>query len=284
MCDAQFWAKAWQEARRTSSLGPGYRNEQGWREFWDLFAEHYAFRNRQTRQAADTVVESLLHDGVINHESKILDIGCGPGTYTLPLAARAKQVTGLDLSGPMLEVLRKEARYFGVEDCLEIVPADWGEFPNEAAYDLVFAAKTPAIHDYASLMKMNQISRRFCCLVSFAGSYNFALRNQLWAHIMGKSIQSRAFDVQFPFNILYQEGYLPNLKFISHRYQHREPFDYLLKHYTCYFRIFGREGKEVETKIRDFLMERAQDGYCEDFIEETLGVMWWEVGIKKGKQ
>ncbi|NLC06608.1 MAG: class I SAM-dependent methyltransferase [Syntrophomonadaceae bacterium] len=276
MYDAQFWAKAWQEARRTSSLGSGYHNEQAWRDFWDLFAEHYALRNRQSRPAADAVVEYLVNEGVVNPESRVLDIGCGPGTYTLALAARAKQVTGLDLSESMLEMLQKEARHCGVEDRLEIAPVDWREFPSEPTYDLVFAAKTPAIHDYSSLMKMNQVARRFCCLVTFAGPYNFALRNQLWEHIMGQAIQSRAFDVQYPFNILYQAGYLPHLKFFSHRHQYQEPLAYLLKHYTCYFKIFGQEGKEVETKIQDFLMDRAQDGYCDDFIEETIAVMWWK--------
>lgn len=277
MYGAEFWSNTWREARQTSSLGPGYNNEQGWQNFWDLFAEQYAIRNRRTRQMAENVVEHLASEGVVKQANRVLDIGCGPGTYTLPLAARSKEVVGLDTSTRMLSVLQKEAEHFGLQEQVKTTSENWDHLLEERAYDLVFAAKTPAVRDYSSLMKMNKVSRQYCCLVSFAGNYVFALRNQLWVHIMGTPVNSIAFDVQFPFNILYQEGYFPNIKFYSYNHQHQEPLDYLINHYTCYFKIFNREGPEVEAKIRNFLNHRAKDGYCEDTIMATIAVMWWQV-------
>jgi SAM-dependent methyltransferase len=40
---------------------------------------------------------------------RLLDVCCGPGRHANPLAARGYQVTGIDLSAPMLERARAEA-------------------------------------------------------------------------------------------------------------------------------------------------------------------------------
>lgn len=280
MCNAKFWTDAWQEVRTTTNLAPSYGNKPGWQQFWDKFAELYALRNRQSRSIYNTIVDGLVADNVISPFSTVLDIGCGAGTYTLPLASKVRQVTGLDTAEQMLSMLKSEAVHEGLTCRIEELQGDWLEFPSDPVYDVVFAANTTAINDYASLMKMNEVSRGVCCLIGFAGTYHIKVRSLLWEHLMGEPPEHMAFDIQYPFNILYHERFLPNLKFYSYRERYRETLAYMIDYYTSYFALFGLNDPDTTAKITEFLSNRAVEDYCTESINTTIGVLWWRADRK----
>lgn len=58
-------------------------------------------------EAYKRTVEGALR--YIKKEDNVLDIGCGTGIVTLPMAERAASVTGLDTSDRMLELARQKA-------------------------------------------------------------------------------------------------------------------------------------------------------------------------------
>ena len=58
----------------------------------------------------ETVIALVKSKGVEIAGATILDIGCGTGIYTLPLAREASKVTGVDLSKTMLDRFREEAQ------------------------------------------------------------------------------------------------------------------------------------------------------------------------------
>src|SRR5690349_2720921 len=45
----------------------------------------------------------------------ILDAGCGTGGHAIPLSKRGYTVTGIDVSGSMLDIARKRARKVGAK-------------------------------------------------------------------------------------------------------------------------------------------------------------------------
>jgi SAM-dependent methyltransferase len=276
--DSQFWAAAWREARQTSSLGKGYPNVTAWTDFWNLAAEGYARRNRQALEFNDSLIAMLAREGVVQPHSIVLDVGCGPGTYTIPLARRAARVVGLDSAPRMLEVMRREAEFYQVAERVEARPGAWDEIPAMPDFDLVLAAKSPAIYDYDSLVKMNQVGREHACIITFVGVYKLSLRNALWQIVTGAPLQGAAFDLSYPFNILYSAGYLPNLRFYAYRGGFTESVAYWMAYFRCYFRIFGYEGPETDARIAHYLNSVAEDGRCEDREDYTLAVMWWRTG------
>lgn len=237
---SQFWADAWQAARQTSSVGKGSPGAVAWADFWNLAAERYAFRNRQALDFHEAVIGLLEREGVIHPGSVVLDVGCGPGTYTIPLARRVNKVVGLDNAQAMLDVLQREASFYQVADRIEPWLGDWDEFPVAASYDLVLAAKSPAIYDYHSLAKMNRISRGYGCLITFAGAYKLGLRDALWQAVTKAPVTSDAFDVSYPFNILYSEGYLPNLRFFHYSDSFSESVELPHSHARSLLRHLGR--------------------------------------------
>ena len=68
------------------------------------------YRPRYPPELLDRVADVLALDG----RGRLLDLGCGPGTVAIALAARFEEVVGLDPEPAMLEAARREAATSGV--------------------------------------------------------------------------------------------------------------------------------------------------------------------------
>lgn len=85
----------------------------------------------------------------------ILDIGCGTGNVTLPLAKMGYNITGLDLSQEMLSLADQKAREAGLKItwlCQDMRSMDLGELK----YDLVISM-TDSLNYIASVAEMKQV-------------------------------------------------------------------------------------------------------------------------------
>ncbi len=275
MYNAQFWANAWAEYRQAGNKRRP--DPKAWVEFWNHFSQSYAKHNDDNKQTHQDIIDNLISQGAIQAGDTLLDIGCGPGTYALPLADRGVKVTGLDTAAQMLSTLQSKAAQADLSAMITTWQADWSDLPEEPAYDVAYASKSPAINDYNSLMKMTKVARKTCCLIGFAGKHDLELRRLLWEKLLNEPYPAPSFDIIYPLNILYQEGYRPNLTFYSYSHAEQEPLAYLIEHYTRYFAMFGVSGPDVEASIRSFLQERTVDGYCAEKYATTIGVMWWKV-------
>jgi SAM-dependent methyltransferase len=69
-------------------------------------------------------------------ESRILDLGCGPGLYANPLARTGARVTGVDFSPNSLAHARKTAQEEGLP--VDYRKANYLELELEGSFDLVF--------------------------------------------------------------------------------------------------------------------------------------------------
>jgi SAM-dependent methyltransferase len=277
MMDVAYWKKAWQDARENSSLAAGYRRPDHWERFWDQFADRYARDNRRNRTLFERIIETLMADQALPPSGSVLDIGCGPGTYALPLAAKSATVTGLDTAPTMLAILEREAARDGLSDRIKTVVGDWNDFPDDQVFDLVMAANSPAIRDFDSLSKMNRLSRRSGCLISFAGHYHSSLRKMLWQRVMGAPLQSRAFDLIYPFNLLYLSGFFPQVRFFPFDWTALHDVEEMVRHYTDYFAVFGHQDRAVTDIIRTCLQANAQNGKIQDRHTGQIGVVWWRI-------
>ena len=83
-----------------------------WEQFFDNEASHYlehGFTSNTISEVAFLVDELQLEIG-----KSILDIGCGVGRHSIPLARHGYHVTGIDLSSGMLSQAKATARAEGV--------------------------------------------------------------------------------------------------------------------------------------------------------------------------
>ncbi|MDX2177928.1 MAG: class I SAM-dependent methyltransferase [Candidatus Sumerlaeia bacterium] len=67
--------------------------------------------------------------------ASILDIPCGPGRHSVPLARRGFRVTGVDRTRPLLDKARQHAAEAGVE--VELLEGDLRTFRRPGAFDAV---------------------------------------------------------------------------------------------------------------------------------------------------
>ncbi|MFZ0383979.1 MAG: class I SAM-dependent methyltransferase [Solirubrobacteraceae bacterium] len=111
---------------------PGQWFEWEWDE--TLFAGAAAYYDRgrlpNAPGLADAFEEALGLDG----RGRLLDVGCGPGTVTLPLAGLFQEVVGLDADRGMIQEAERLASERGVmharwvQSRAEDLPADLGKF------------------------------------------------------------------------------------------------------------------------------------------------------------
>src|SRR5580692_3831206 len=94
------------------------------RERFTETADAFARTVRRTRSEEAEELAERVTDGLANVEKLLaIDLACGPGTYTRPLAARVRQAIGADLTPAMVEKARAEAARDGIAN-IEFVCAD----------------------------------------------------------------------------------------------------------------------------------------------------------------
>jgi len=76
------------------------------------------------------LVARLVQATGVDTRSRVLDLGCGPGTLAIPLAAYAGQVVAVDAEPEMLSELRRAAppNVVAIEARAEDVDEAWGSF------------------------------------------------------------------------------------------------------------------------------------------------------------
>jgi SAM-dependent methyltransferase len=104
---------------------------EAWQQFFDAFAERYDEQCFTLNTAAE--IEFIVEHARLPAGGTILDVGCGTGRHSVPLAARGYRVTGVDLSPGMLAVAEKRAAAANVD--VEWVQASVAEFARPGAFD-----------------------------------------------------------------------------------------------------------------------------------------------------
>lgn len=102
-------------------------------DFWELTYPFMFPSSRMEKAEADA--DALLRLTGTESGSRVLDLCCGPGRFSIPLAGRGLSVTGVDTSGFLLEIARNRAR---VEDLdVEWISRDMRELLRPGGFDLV---------------------------------------------------------------------------------------------------------------------------------------------------
>ncbi|MGW3204224.1 class I SAM-dependent methyltransferase [Streptomyces sp. NPDC001135] len=100
--------------------------------FWHDFYPHL-FSEARVAEAARIVAGSPLFR--FPPGARILDLCCGPGLFTVPLARAGHTVTGVDRSAPLLKAADAALRDAGAE--ARLVEADMLDFAEPEAFDAV---------------------------------------------------------------------------------------------------------------------------------------------------
>jgi SAM-dependent methyltransferase len=78
--------------------------------------------------------------------SPILELGCGTGRVLLPLARQGYEITGVDLSQPMLEMARRKVAAENLSELVTLSQQDMRELELAGRFNMAFAAINSFMH------------------------------------------------------------------------------------------------------------------------------------------
>ena len=151
--------------------------------FWDSRAKRFASRMTLATATTDPLYRRLRR--ATGRRSTLLDVGAGPGRFTLALAPYVAGVTAVDPSGAMLDICRTQARRLGVDN-VTCVHGRW-EDVDVAPADVAFSSYVlPLIADaprFLGKLDASARQRAFLYLGAFSAD---AVMDPLWRHFHGR--------------------------------------------------------------------------------------------------
>lgn len=197
------WNTMWREARANTSWQKKKSGD------WDRRAASFAQRNMDS-----PFVSLFLSHLQCKPGWRVLDVGSGPGTLSIPLARRGLEVTALDYSPAMLAELDTQARSHGLTNIRTIKAAwedDWQALDIHC-HEVAIASRSLAVEDLAgALTRLNQWASKAVYIVDRVGPGPFD--PDLFAAI-GRTFQPGP-DYIFTVNILYTLGIQAHVDFIT---------------------------------------------------------------------
>jgi SAM-dependent methyltransferase len=281
--DAQFWQSAWNEANIMDSERKQTKEAV---DVWNRRAKSYD-KNVGTESGNKRVEEALAFldaFGALQGQKRILDIGSGPGNFTLALAKRGHEVVALDPAQSMLDIL--EAKLEEEPACksrVKTVAADWvpldlADYGWTGYFDLVFASMTPGIQDVETLNKAMAASKKYVYLSRFAGPRTQPSVEAVWDHFnYHKPYYSLSLDILFPQNWLYASGYRPALHFAKWAREHSQPMDEAVEEIKNVLALRMDMDANVENAIRMYVEQQADaNGLFVESKGATSAMLLWD--------
>ncbi len=173
-----------------------------------------------------------------DREMRVMDIGCGTGTYTIPLSERVKEVIAIDISPEMLDYARANAtrnhRNNIVFACVDWTKVELIEKGWEKRFDLVIAHNTPAIADTPAFEKMIASSKKYCFLAKPTRRNN-SVTDKL-SELLGHSEDKNRVDesMMIAFAILWYRGLLPEIHHFRTQWGMKKTLDEAIEFVTTH--------------------------------------------------
>ena len=204
------WVKFW-----------GERLENKINKDWDKAAPGFYKRTRK-----DDYQDALFDKLILDKNDTVLDVGCGEGSITIPLAKKVKKVIGVDSSPKMLEYLEKRAIENDVENIETILkPIEEITYEDIGDVDVVVCSRSlnGIIPIDKTLEELNKIANKYVFITIF-GPENKKIEKDFENEI---GIKTEDFpDYNYFFNIMFNLGIYANIeRFDLNNYREYDSID-----------------------------------------------------------
>lgn len=253
-------------------------------DFWNRRADSFnAHKNGdgESRELRRIFAMQLADETDVDADSRVLDIGCGAGHYSILLARRAAEVIGFDIAPKMIDHARENA---AAEGCANVAfeVLDWETVDLaargwEKRFKLVLACKTPAVNSLATLRKMIAACDGCCCYISKIDIAN-SVRDRLNSLLDWNEAESRSTgDFYCVFNLLWLMGYYPEISYLERSWESDMSLDDALMVYSRHFERLGASWEKRGTVAAEKLSSLAVDGRIHEKVTSKMVVMTWRV-------
>lgn len=213
---------------------------------WDKAAPGF-YRRTKKEDYNDALFDKLI----LNKDDTVLDVGCGEGSVTIPLAKRVKKVIGLDSSPKMLEYLEKRANDNDIDNIeCNLKPIEDISYDEIGDMDVVVCSRSLngiiPIEDV--LAELNKIANKYVFITIF-GPENKKIEKDFDKEL---GIKTEDFpDYNYFFNILFNMGIYANIeRFDLNNYREYSSIDEAMDNGKFRLDLYSDSEKE---KLRDYL-------------------------------
>lgn len=243
---------------------------------WSKFAQQYdGFSKLEMEHTRQQIAMMQLDPG-----DTALDIGCGPGRITVPVASRVKSVTALDVSPDMLACCQRNATEAGLSN-VNCVQMRWEDIvPAESlpVHDVVIASRSPAMQD---LTKVNALAGKRVYLLTFAGSSLKNFHDELMDGVTESPKpppmpRGTVFGPAMTFNRLYAMGIDANLQYVKDGFTRWYPSREAAYEDLQWLDVPEDKQARFRENVNRFIFPE-KNGFR--LLKETRTVIiWWEKG------
>ena len=174
------------------------------RQYWNSRAEGYTLSNREELEDEHRIflweqqIRRALNGRICRH---VLDVGCGPGFFSVLLARLGYEVTAVDYTENMLAEARKNATHYGVDIDFRRMDAQKLDF-EDGIFDLVISRNVlwnleqpeQAYREWLRVLKPNST------LMNFDGNFYYYVTDAeygdrtRWEHKHMQGINANSID------------------------------------------------------------------------------------------
>jgi SAM-dependent methyltransferase len=155
----------------------------------------------------DMIEQNIAFD----KEATLLDVGCGPGTFSLRFASFFKQVVAFDFSSKMIEVLQENAKNKDITNITTLIhdmESSWEDIP---VCDVVLASRCLEVDDIHKVLKELDSHAKKAVYLTYKVGKSYLDERVL--HAIGRKITPKP-DYIYLLNVLYNIGIHAELKLI----------------------------------------------------------------------
>ena len=261
------WNELWKMMRS------GRRREGSSGSSWDGRARKFNERALRNRERTEKQLANLE----LKPDYTVLDVGCGTGRLSIPIAKQVASVTAVDQSTGMLACLQENMENEGVTNITSINKR-WEDVElgvDLEQHDVVLSCNSLGVPDIQeAITKMDAASKRYVYLISSAGRW---MDGDMEA-ILGRRGRSRGMmDYIFYCNLLHEMKIYTNVNIQDTEYeQHYESLDEAVNRWNEMHDVPEDKEDALREHLSKILVE--DNGTLSYKRKSKNATIWWQKG------
>ncbi|NYT19838.1 MAG: class I SAM-dependent methyltransferase [Methanosarcinales archaeon] len=270
------WNEVWKEQMRL------YNEVDGSSEKVDIWETRESARRywEMSRNKGAARVEHSLSELDLKPDSRVLDIGSGPGALAIPISKRVCEVVAVEPSDGMMSVLQENIDEMNIDN-IQCIHKGWEDIDVEDIgdnYDVVIASYSLTVPDIRQAFeKIQAVSSGSVYIYWFAGETSWDEQYRaIWPALHNEEYHSSP-KCNIMYNVLYDMGIYPNMDvFPIERSMFFSSLEEAVKHYIPHYRAYTSEKLEILREYLGTVLPQNEDGSILHLGETMRVRMWWD--------
>lgn len=239
---------------------------------WDKAAPGFFKRTRK-----DDYQDALFDKLILNENDTVLDVGCGEGSVTIPIAKRVKKVIGIDSSPKMLEYLEKRASKQNIDNIETVLkPIEEISYDDIGDVDVVVCSRSlnGIVPIRKVLTELNNIADKYVFITIF-GPENKKIEKDFDIEI-GRKTEDFP-DYNYFFNILFNMGIYANIeRFDLKNYREYDSIADAMDNGKFRLDLYSDEEKKLLEKYLERILSFENGKYFNVNDKADWIMIWWK--------